>query len=75
VDRFNLFLISPFAAAAMLLAGVGVYGAVAYNVQIRTRELGVRLALGASPARLVTEVLWQGGRFGIGVCWDWQVRY
>jgi putative ABC transport system permease protein len=52
-DRFNLLLISAFALVAIVLAGVGIYGAVAYHVQSRTRELGVRLALGARPQRLV----------------------
>jgi putative ABC transport system permease protein len=64
-DRFNLLLIACFAGMAILLAGIGVYGAVAYAVEARTREFGVRLALGARPARLVGAALWQAGRIGL----------
>jgi predicted permease len=64
-DRFNLLLTTAFAAVAVLLAGIGVFGAVAYAVQARTREFGVRLAFGARPARLVGSALWQAGRIGL----------
>ncbi|HYN09004.1 MAG TPA: ADOP family duplicated permease [Vicinamibacterales bacterium] len=64
-DRFNLLLISSFAGVALFLAAIGVYGAVAYHVQARTRELGVRLALGARPSRLIGAALWQTGRLGV----------
>ena len=64
-DRFNLLLICGFAGVAVLLAGIGLYGAVAYAVQARTRELGVRLALGAPPSRLVFATLWQAGRLAV----------
>jgi putative ABC transport system permease protein len=64
-DRFNLMLIGSFAGLALALAGIGIYGAIAYSVQARTRELGVRLALGAQPGRLVGAVLWQAGRLGL----------
>jgi len=53
-------MLSAFAAAAVLLAAVGLYGLVAYNVAERTREVGVRVALGARPAD-VTRVVLGGG--------------
>ncbi len=64
-DRFNLLLICGFAGVAVLLAGIGIYGAVAYAVQARNREFGVRLALGARPSRLVGTALWQATRLGL----------
>jgi predicted permease len=69
-DRFNLILIAFFAVAAVLLAAVGIYGAMACGVQERTREFGVRLALGARPAAIVRAALWEAARLGIagGLC-------
>jgi putative ABC transport system permease protein len=55
--RFNLVLLTLFATFAIALAAVGVYGVMAFTVTRRTRELGIRLALGARPASLMQLVL------------------
>jgi putative ABC transport system permease protein len=66
--RFNTTLVVAFAVAALLLAGIGAYGVMAYAVSVRTRELGVRAALGATPADLRRMLLAQGARLtGIAV--------
>ncbi len=57
---FIAVLLTAFAGAALLLAAVGIYGLIAYSVQHRTRELGIRLALGATPRELQTMVVGQG---------------
>ncbi len=60
--RFVFLLAGLFALLAIVLAGVGTYGVVAYAVVQRTREIGLRLALGASPTRLLLQIMWQGFR-------------
>jgi putative ABC transport system permease protein len=57
--RFNLFLLGTFAGAALLMAVVGIYGVIAYSVAQRTREIGIRIALGAEPGALVRAVVRQ----------------
>ena len=68
--RFTSLLVTGFAAVALLLGALGIHGVLAYWVALRSRELGVRLALGASPAAVLRLVLGQGVRLtllGIGL--------
>jgi putative ABC transport system permease protein len=55
--RFVLILLGSFAGIAMLLAAVGTYGVMAYSVADRTREIGIRVALGATPSIVLSQVL------------------
>jgi ABC-type antimicrobial peptide transport system permease subunit len=60
-ERFNMLLMSIFGGAALVLAALGIYGLLAYAVQQRTQELGIRVALGAEPQRIRSMILRQGG--------------
>jgi putative ABC transport system permease protein len=56
-QRLNLVLVGSFAVLSLLLASIGLYGVVSHLTARRSREFGIRLAVGATPARLVTKVL------------------
>jgi putative ABC transport system permease protein len=58
--RFVTLLMTVFAAIALALAAVGVYGVVAYGVARRTREIGIQVAMGASRSDILRAVVWQG---------------
>ena len=79
--RFRTVLLAIFASLALALAAVGIFGVMAYSVAQRTRELGVRMALGASQGRVLQLVLVDGARLtllgvGIGIAASFMVtRY
>jgi len=57
---FNMLLLTIFAGSALLLAAIGIYALMAYSVQQRTQEIGVRLALGGEPRNVRNMVVRQG---------------
>jgi ABC-type antimicrobial peptide transport system permease subunit len=59
-QKLNMWLMTAFACSALLLAAIGVYGLMAYSVEQRTQEIGIRLALGARAAQVRTMVVLQG---------------
>jgi predicted permease len=76
--RFNMIIVGLFGGLALAIASAGLYGVMAYLVTQRTREIGVRLALGAPPARVMRTVIGKGvvhtaAGVAIGVAVAWQL--
>jgi predicted permease len=74
--RFRTLLLGGFAALGLVLGSIGVYGLLSYLVNVRRRDLAIQLALGASPARAVRQMVWSGVRLavvgiGLGVAASW----
>jgi ABC-type antimicrobial peptide transport system permease subunit len=64
-ERFQMTLLTAFAAVGLLLAAAGIYGLLAYTVSQRTREFGIRMALGATRARILRSVIGSGAGLAI----------
>ncbi|MDP1570389.1 MAG: ABC transporter permease [Vicinamibacterales bacterium] len=76
--RFNMTLLMVFAGIALVLAVAGIYGTVAYAVAQRTSEIGIRLALGATPGEILRLIMWQAFKpvaagLVVGVMASWLV--
>ena len=69
---FTLVMLAIAGGMALVLGIVGIYGVIAYAVSQRTREIGIRMALGAQPAELQRMFVRHGLLLaGIGAAWDW----
>ena len=67
-QRLNMLLMTIFGGAALVLAAIGIYGLMAYSVQHRTQEIGIRMALGAQADRVRWSIVGQGMTLvGVGV--------
>jgi len=85
-QRFNMLLMTVFGCVALLLAAIGIYGLLAYAVEQRTQEIGIRLALGAEASQVKSMVVGQGAILtlagiviGIAAAWGcracWRLSY
>jgi predicted permease len=77
--RFLMLLLGLFGASGLVIAGVGVYGTLAYVVSLRTQEIGIRMALGARPGAMLWSVLviagrYVGGGLALGLTGAWALR-
>jgi putative ABC transport system permease protein len=64
-ESFNMLLLTIFGGVALVLAGIGIYGLMAYSVEQRTQEMGIRMALGADRGAIRKLVVWHGMRLAL----------